>query len=91
MVRSSNGIEMLINLINIAYCAMKLLPYSDKAFEKYQDCSVQELRFSLSERIREQVFIASFVGTIETGQKTSPVIQSLIQHIFHQEKSSVNL
>ena len=91
MVRSSKGIEMLINLINIAYCAMKLLPYSDKAFEKYRDYSVQELRFSLSERIREQVFIASFVGTLETGLKSSPVIQSLIQHIFHQEKSSANL
>ncbi len=91
MVRSSKGIEMLINLVNIAYCAMKLLPYSDKAFEKYRDCSAQDFRFSLSERIREQVFIASFVETLETGLKSSPVIESLIQLIFHQEKSSVNL
>ena len=91
MIRSSKGIEMLINLINIAYCAMKLMPYSDKVFEKYRDYSVQEFRFLLSERIREQVFIASFVGTLETGQKSSPVIENLIQHIFHQEKSSVNL
>ena len=27
MVRSRKGIEMLVNLINISYCAMKLLPY----------------------------------------------------------------
>ena len=26
MIRSRKGIEMLVNLINIAYCAMKLLP-----------------------------------------------------------------
>lgn len=26
MVRSQKGIEMLVNLINIAYCAMKVLP-----------------------------------------------------------------
>ena len=91
MVRSSKGIEMLINLVNIAYCAMKLLPYSDKAFEKYRDCSAQDFRFSLSERIREQVFIASFVETLETGLKSSPIIESLIQRIFHQKKSSVNL
>ena len=32
MVRSCKGIEMLINLINISYCAMKLLPYQDKTF-----------------------------------------------------------
>lgn len=91
MVRSSKGIEMLANLINIAYCAMKLLPYSDKAFEKYRDHSVQEFRFLLSEKIREQVFIASFVETLETGLKSSPIIESLIQRIFHQEKSSANL
>ena len=27
MVRSCKGIEMLVNLINISYCAMKILPY----------------------------------------------------------------
>ena len=27
MVRSRKGIEMMVNLINISYCAMKLLPY----------------------------------------------------------------
>ena len=29
MVRSCKGIEMLVNLINISYCAMKLLLYQD--------------------------------------------------------------
>ncbi len=32
MVRSRKGIELLVNLINIAYCAMKLLPYQDAGF-----------------------------------------------------------
>ena len=32
MVRSCKGIEMMINLINVAYCAMKLLPYQDESF-----------------------------------------------------------
>ncbi len=91
MVRSSKGIEMLINLINIAYCAMKLLPYSDGAFEKYQDCSVQEFRFSLSKRIREQVFIARFAEMLETRLRSSLIIESLIRRIFYQGKSSVNL
>lgn len=43
------------------YCAMKLLPYQDKAFYKYQTESVQEFRFALSEQIRQQVFYAIFV------------------------------
>ena len=29
---SKKGIEMMVNLINISYCAMKLLPYVDKEF-----------------------------------------------------------
>ena len=32
MVRSCKGIEMLVNLINISYCAMKILPYHSEYF-----------------------------------------------------------
>ncbi|MDE7300273.1 MAG: transposase, partial [Lachnospiraceae bacterium] len=70
MVRSSKGIEMPVNLINISYCAMKLLPYSDSFFTKYQGQSVQDFRFSLSEQIREQIFIASFARSLENTIKS---------------------
>ena len=30
MVRRRRGIEMLVNLVNISYCAMKLLPYMEE-------------------------------------------------------------
>ncbi len=40
MVRSRKGIKMLVSLINISYCAMKLLPYQDEAFSKYRTESV---------------------------------------------------
>lgn len=49
---------MLVNLINISYCAMKLLPYKEESFSNYRNESVQELRFALSEQIRKQVFYA---------------------------------
>jgi len=55
MVRSRKGIEMMINLINVAYCAMKLLPIKEATFYKYRSYSVQEFRFVLREQIREQV------------------------------------
>ena len=61
MVRSQKGIEMLVNLINITYCAMKILPYKDETFSKYRTESVQEFRFALSEigraSCRERVLI----------------------------------
>lgn len=76
MVRSRKGIEMLVNLINIAYCAMKILPYQDGAFSKYRTESVQEFRFALSGQIREQVFYAIFVENIETHIKSNTIFSS---------------
>jgi hypothetical protein len=57
MVRSCKEIEMLINLINISYSSMKLLPYVDDKFAGYSNKIVQDFRFALSEGIRSQVFL----------------------------------
>ena len=84
MVRSCHGIEMLINLINISYCAMKILPYYDERFFEYSDKSVQEFRFVLSQGIREQIFYASFVKNIEKHIKSNHIINALKQLIRHQ-------
>lgn len=84
MVRSRRGIEMLVNLINISYCAMKLLPYQDEAFFKYQTESVQEFRFALSEQIRQQVFYAIFVEKVETSIKSNVLINALKQLVEKQ-------
>ncbi len=82
MVRSRKGIEMLVNLINISYCAMKILPYQDKAFYKYQTESVQEFRFALSEQIRQQIFYAIFLKKVETYVKSNVLINALKQLIW---------
>ena len=84
MVRSRKGIEMLVNLINISYCAMKLLPYQNEAFFKYQTESVQEFRFALSEQIRQQVFYAIFVEKVETSIKSNVLINALKQLVKKQ-------
>ena len=70
---------MLVNLINISYCAMKLLPYVNKGFADYKDKSVREIRFVLNEEIREQIFFTSFVQNIETRIKSTAVINALKQ------------
>ena len=84
MVRSCKGIEMLVNLINIAYCAMKLLPYQDEAFAEYRTKSVQEFRFVLSEQIRKQVFYTTFVDNIENTIKSTAIMNALKQLITQQ-------
>ena len=77
MVHSCKGIEMLINLINISYSAMKLLPYVDDKFASYRNKSIQDFRFALSEGIRRQVFFATFVQKVETRIKSTSVINAL--------------
>ena len=77
MVRSRKGIETLVNLINLAYCAMKILPYQDEAFSKYRTESVQEFRFALSEQIRAEVFLDAFVRNIENSIKSNAVVKAM--------------
>lgn len=79
MVRSAKGIERLVNLINIAYCAMKLLPYQDDSFSGYRNESTQEIRFAFSERIRQEVFFAHFAQNIENSKKSICIISAVKQ------------
>ena len=91
MVRSRKGIEMLVNLINIAYCGMKLLPYQDDTFSMYRNESVQDFRMSLSNRIREQVFFATFVQKLESTIKWQALKNALEKLSFSQWNSMQKL
>ena len=84
MVRSRKGIELLVNLINITYCAMKILPYQEEAFAKYRTESVQEFRFILSEKIRQEIFFVNFMQNIETSIKSTAVLNALKRLIQRQ-------
>lgn len=81
MVRRCKGIEMLVNLINISYCAMKILPYQEETYKEFLNKSVQEFHFALSEQIQQQVFFISFVKNIETHIKSNITINTLKQLI----------
>lgn len=84
MLRSCQGIEMLVNLINISYCTMKLLPYQSKDFFEYRTKSVQEFRFELSQAIWKQIFFTTFVKKIETHIKSNAMAKALEQLIRQQ-------
>lgn len=86
MVRSRSGIEMLVNLINISYCAMKLLPYKEEIFSGYRDASVQEFRFALGEQIRQQIFYVNLVQNIETHIKSNAIADAL-KHLCWKQGS----
>ena len=84
MVRSRKGIEMLVNLINISYCAMKLFPYMEETFSQYRGGSVREFRFAISGRIRQQVFYANLVQNIEIHIKSNVIAKVLKQLCLKQ-------
>ncbi len=75
---------MLVNLINIAYGAMKILPYQDEKFAVCRTESVQEIRFALGEQIKQQIFFANFVQNAENSIKSNEVINALKQ-LFRQQ------
>ena len=75
---------MLVNLINIRYCAMKILPYRDEHFYEYRTKSVQKFRFELSQGIRSQIFFATFVENIEIHIKPNAMAKALKQLISQQ-------
>ena len=77
MVRSRKGIETMVNLINIAYCAMKILPYRDEEFSGYREMSVQEFRMELSQQINQQIIFATFVKNVETTIKSNTFVKAL--------------
>ncbi|MFR8426666.1 MAG: hypothetical protein ACLVCH_02675 [Roseburia inulinivorans] len=83
MVRSRKGIEMLVNLINISYCAMKLLPYQDKTFSEYRTKSVQEFRFELSRVLQTDIF-RHCSSKCQKHIKTNAVKKAL-NRLIHQQ------
>ena len=91
MLRSRIGIEQMLNLITILYSAMKLLPYMEKDFSKYQTESVQEFRFYLSKTIREQLIIQTFVSSLENQIKSSDIRQLLQQKVLSFFSHTQNL
>ncbi len=91
MVRSRKGVEMLVNLINISYCAMKLLPYKEETLSEYQGCSVQEFRFALSERIRQQIFYVNLAQNIETHIKSNVIADALKHLCLRQGINNIKL
>ena len=82
MVRSTPGIEMMINLICTTYSAVRLLPYVDPLFSKYRGSSPQEIRFALSQKIHEQIFLSNFAFSAESGNNSTVIINAVKLWIF---------
>ena len=84
MLRSRKGIEMLVNLINISYCATKLIPYMEETLSGYRHMGPQDFRFALSGQIRRQIFYVNLAQNIETHIKSKRLVKVLKQLCLRQ-------
>ena len=78
-MRSKQGIENLVNLINVAHASMKVLPYVEPSLEKYQRLSAQQVRFHISEFVRSNLFFDSLALRAKTLIKSNRFMQELIE------------
>ena len=69
MVRSEQGINMLLNLICVAYSVMKLLPYLDDDYSSYRDQSPQVLRLEISRQLEEEIIFGTLARKLTDGTK----------------------
>lgn len=91
MARSSRGIELMVNLVNISYSAMKILTYQYPEFSEYRTQSVQDFRFALGKQIREDVFLWTFEKKLEKAEKSVDVFKVLDSLLSRQNHQSQNL
>ena len=81
-VRTSRGIERLVNLLSISYSAMTILPYSDEMFSRYQSASAQDTRFEIGQQIQAALILGGFVEKLETSKKAMALIKLIENYVL---------
>lgn len=85
MVRSIKGIENYVNIINICFSCMTLLPWKNKHFADLKGESPQHLKYILGQQVNYELFLASFVSYPENAKKHWAKIKTVISR-FMMEK-----
>lgn len=90
-IRSSKGIERLVNLLTMSYSAMKVLPYADSAFSEYKSVSVQEAHYAIGEQIRAFTIFSVFAQSLQTAKNGIDLIKTLMEWINSRFQEQKNL
>ena len=76
-IRRQNGIEHMVNLENLVHSSLKMLPYLDEHFAKYQNVRPQELRSHISWQIQLEIFLGTLVSKAQTAKNPTGLVQAL--------------
>jgi hypothetical protein len=86
MLRSATGIQNYVNLINICYTCMLLLPWKDENFADLKTESPQHIKCVLGQYIHNEIFFASFVSEPESTKKYWDSIMAVISKILPKRR-----
>lgn len=67
----------MVNLVNLVHSSLKMPPYLDNRFAKYQNASPQELRSHLSWQIQREIFFCTLVSKDQTAKNATDLVQAL--------------
>lgn len=87
-LRSRDGIEHLVNLVNIAHAAMRILPYAMPNLGNLKGMSAQEVRSVLGKQIREEVFFTKMNRIAQTDENTNHIREALKWLVAHLEEAA---
>ena len=67
----------MVNLVDLIYSNLKMMPYLDEHFAKYQNASPQELRSHISWQIQREIFLGTLVSKAQTAKNPTDLVQAL--------------
>ena len=76
-IRRQTGIEHMVNWVNLIHSSLKMLPYLDEHFAKYQNASSQALRSHISWQIQREIFLDTWVSKAQTAKNPPAFVQAL--------------
>lgn len=67
----------MVNLVDLVHSNLKMMPYLDEHFAKYQNVSPQELQNHISWQIQREIFLGTLVSKSPTEKNTADLMQAL--------------
>ncbi len=89
MLRSKNGIENFVNLLGLAYAAMKILPYSHDQFSFLINHSPQTAKYFIGNAVKQELFLWRFVSKSENSLFYSQLFSSLAFSDFNSHSKLI--
>ncbi len=87
-IRRQNGIEHMVNLVNLVHSSLKMLPYLDEHFAKYQNTSPQELRSHISWQIQREIFLGTLVSKAQSAKNPTDLVQALCKLVLSTSEAA---